>query len=131
MIRSLLEKAILDTVTSFQRLAEQLYEGRTGKAARRNAFQSLDSGSELWKSELGISYAQLLGATTVEELRIYYQQRHLLAHQQGIVDADYIARSGDVSYAIGQRLMINESTVLRFANLIERLGLELLDRCDP
>lgn len=129
--RTLLEKAVLDSVTSFQRLAEQLYEGRTGKVARRNAFQSIDSGSELWEAELGVSYEQLLDTTAMKELRIHYQQRHLLAHQQGIVDADYVSRSGDSCYAIGQRLLINDSAALKFADLIERLGLALLARCVP
>lgn len=131
MTRTLLEKAILDTVTSFQRLAEQLYEARTGKVARRNAFQSIDAGSGLWEAELGVSYAQFLDAGAMEELRIYYQQRHLLAHQQGIVDADYVSRSGDTSYEVGQRLLIKDSAALIFADLVERLGVALLARCAP
>ncbi|PTS87388.1 MULTISPECIES: hypothetical protein [unclassified Caulobacter] len=131
MTRALLEKAMQDTVTSFQRLAEQLYEARTGNAARRNAFQNLDAGSELWQAELGGSYEQLLDVAAMKELRVYYQQRHLLAHQQGIVDSDYVSRSGDVGYAVGQRLVIKDSAVLRFANLVEGLGNALLARCTP
>lgn len=129
MTRTLLEKAMQDTVTSFQRLAEQLYEARTGKPARRNAFQNLDVGSELWEAELGASYEQILDAAAMERLRVCYQQRHLLAHQQGIVDADYVTRSGDTSYALGQRLIIKDSVVSEFADLVERLGTALLDRC--
>jgi len=127
MTRILLEKAVQDTVMSFQRLAEQLYEERTGVSARRNAFQNLDAGSQLWTDAAGTSFEQLLDASTVERLKLFYQQRHLLAHQQGIVDADYVSRSGDATYAIGQRLIIKESAVLEFATLIEQLGLALLD----
>ncbi|MGC4029333.1 MAG: hypothetical protein QM696_10705 [Steroidobacteraceae bacterium] len=129
MTRTLLEKAMQDTVTSFQRLAEQLYEARTGEAARRNAFQNLDAGSELWEVELGTSYEQLLDVAAMKSLRVYYQQRHLFAHQQGIVDSDYVSRSGDTSYAVGQRLIIKDSAVLEFADLVERLGTALLVRC--
>ncbi len=128
MTRALLEKAMQDTVTSFQLLAEQLYEARTGKTARRNAFQSLDAGSELWAAELSASYEQLLDAAAVQRLRVYYQQRHLLAHQQGIVDCEYVSRSGDTSYAVGQRLVIKGSAILEFADLVERLGTALLAR---
>lgn len=131
MTRTLLEKAILDTVTSFQRLAEQLYETRTCKEPRRNAFQNLDAGSALWEKELGVSYAQLLEATAMTQLRVYYQQRHLLAHQQGIVDNDYVTRSGDTTYEVGQRLLIKESAVLHFSDLVERLGTALMARCSP
>ncbi|HCL4201866.1 TPA: hypothetical protein N2C53_003980 [Pseudomonas aeruginosa] len=131
MTRTLLEKSILDTVTSFQRLTEQLYEARTGKEPRRNAFQNIDAGSALWEKELGVSYAQLLEAAAMAQLRVYYQQRHLLAHQQGIVDNDYVTRSGDTTYGVGQRLLIKESAALKFADLVEQLGLALMARCSP
>jgi hypothetical protein len=127
MTRTLLEKALQDTVTSFQRLAEQLHEARSGKAARRNAFQNLDAGSELWAEAIGATYEQLVDSAAMARLRVYYQQRHLLAHQQGIVDADYITRSGDSSYAVGQRLVIREPSILEFADLVERLGKALME----
>ncbi|WP_319498116.1 hypothetical protein [uncultured Cohaesibacter sp.] len=126
MIRTLLEKAIQDTVMSFQRLNEQLYERQSGKTARRNVFQNLDKGSELWAAEIGHGYVDLIGQIRLDQLRIYFQQRHLLAHQQGIVDQDYIDRSGDQTYAIGQRLLIRDSAVNEFADLVEELSQQLI-----
>ncbi|MDE4599681.1 hypothetical protein [Sinorhizobium meliloti] len=58
----------------------------------------------------------------------FFQQRHLLAHQQGIVDADYVSRSGDGAYVPGQRLIIKPSAVLDFVDIIEKLGRELIAR---
>lgn len=127
--QTLLEKAMQDTVMSFQRVSEQFYERRTGNAAKRNAFQRLDTGSELWEAELGASYESILGVDAMNRLAIYYQQRHLLAHQQGIVDADYLTRSQDTQYTIGQRLIIREAAVLDFAGLIEILGNEIMRQC--
>lgn len=95
MVRMFLEKAIQDTGMSFQRLNEQLYQHHCGKIARRSAFQKLDAGSDLWKEEVGHRYIDLFGQTKLDQLRVYLQQRHLLAHQLGIVDQDYIDRSGD------------------------------------
>ena len=129
MTRALLEKAMQDAVTSFQRLSEQLYEAATGAPARRNAFQNLDVGSGLWSSAVGATYEQLLDGPTLRQLRIYYQQRHLLAHQQGIVDAEYVEKSGDCNYIVGQRLSIRAQDVLTFADLVERLGEGLMARC--
>lgn len=131
MARALLEKAMQDAVTSFQRLSEQLYEERTGASARRNAFQNLETGSDLWASVIGATYEQLLDGAAISQLRIFYQQRHLLAHQQGIVDADYLMKSGDTTYTIGQRLLIKSANVLEFADLIERLGNALLSDVKP
>jgi uncharacterized Zn finger protein (UPF0148 family) len=126
--QSLLEKAIQDAVMSFQRVSEQFYERKTGHAPKRNVFQRLDTGSDLWKAEIGVTYTDIVGADAMERLVIYYQQRHLLAHQQGIVDGDYITRSKDTKYSVGQRIIIRESTVLDFASLIEKLGSEIIER---
>lgn len=131
MIRTLLEKAIQDTVMSFQRLNEQLYERQSGKMARRNAFQNLDAGSALWSAEIGCAYVDLIGQTKLNQLKVYFQQRHLLAHQQGLVDLDYIDRSGDKTYAAGQRLLIRDSAVREFADLIEELSHELTNKMEP
>ncbi|MBY3087988.1 hypothetical protein HFO63_25135 [Rhizobium laguerreae] len=126
--RSLLEKGMQDTVMSFQRLCEQLYDRPEWPKARRNAFQNLDAGSELWGQALGVRYDQLLTATEMSSAVRYFQQRHLLAHQQGIVDADYVSRSGDGTYAPGQRLIIKPAAVLNFVDIIEKLGRELIAR---
>lgn len=112
----------------FQRLCEQLYENPEWPKARRNAFQNLDAGSDLWEQALGFRYVQLLTPTEMADVVRYFQQRHLLAHQQGIVDADYISRSGDSSYLPGQRLIIKPTAVLQFVDLVDKLGKELLAR---
>lgn len=126
--RTLLEKGMQDTVMSFQRLCEQLHESPQRPKARRNAFQNLDAGSDLWDQAMGFRYDQLLSASEMTCLTKYFQQRHLLAHQQGMVDTDYIKRSGDNSYAVGQRLIIRPPAVLEFVDLIEKLGKELISR---
>jgi len=60
-------------------------------------------------------------------LNVYFQQRHLLSHCQGIVDEEYLAKSGDASYAVGQRLVITEEAVLEFASVVELLGNGLIE----
>ncbi len=121
-----MEKAVQDTVMSFQRMSEQFYKRKTDCTAPRNTFQRLDKGSLLWEAEIGESYVDILGADATGRLQIYYQQRHLLAHQQGIVDSDYIMRSSDTRYSVGQRLIIREDAVLDFANLVEQLGTAIM-----
>lgn len=128
MTAALLEKAMQDAVTSFQRLCEQLYERRTGRVAARNAFQRLSTGSQLWVQEISVGYENLIDPPALARLRTFFQQRHLLSHQQGIVDQDYIDRSGDRSYAVGQRLVIREAAVRDFADVVEQLGQALIAR---
>jgi hypothetical protein len=55
----------------------------------------------------------------------WFQQRHLLAHTQGIVDADYLARTSDTSYQIGQRIVVNEVPLREFVTVVDKLASRL------
>ena len=55
--------------------------------------------------------------------------RHSLVHRDGIVDDQYIAKSGDDSYRLGQRLVISPAAVRDAADLIERLANGLAWSC--
>jgi hypothetical protein len=122
-IRLLREKGINDAVMAFQRLAERLYARIPGAApVRRNIFQRIDEGSALWAVVSLKSYSDFLALTDLAKLNVSFQQRHLLSHCEGIVDADYVARSGDQSYEIGQHLLISRSAVLELVQLVETLG---------
>lgn len=126
-IRNLVEGSLQNSVTAFQRFAEALYEAVRAQDSelpkpRRNAFQNLSEGSELWQLASGKGYESCLSDSERVELHRCFQQRHLLAHRQGIVDQDYISRSGDTSYRVGQRLVVNEATASRCVELVRRLG---------
>jgi hypothetical protein len=49
----------------------------------------------------GMGYEDLLTSVEMADLLRLFQQRHLLAHCEGIVDQDYIIKSGDTTYAVG------------------------------
>jgi hypothetical protein len=122
-IRTIVESGLLNAVTAFQRYAEALYLRKLGMPApRRNAFQNLGAGSGLWQQAYGHNFVDHLGAANLADLNRYFQQRHLLAHKDGLVDADYIQRSGDASYTEGQRIVIKESGVRKCLALVEQLA---------
>jgi uncharacterized Zn finger protein (UPF0148 family) len=130
IVRALLEKAIADLVTSFQMIAETLYQRNTGTVPPLNAFQRLEgtnSGHALWVAATGRSYADYLTASDREALGLYFQRRHLLAHRNGFVEQRYLDRSGDTEYAAGQRLIIEERDVTSFARIIETLERDSLN----
>jgi hypothetical protein len=121
--RLILESGLQNAVTAFQRYAEALYDRFTEQAPpRRNAFQNLTEGSVLWKSACGKAYEDYLDDAELATLRRIFQQRHLIAHRQGLVDADYIARASDSAYRVGQRIVIRESAVRECLALIEKLS---------
>lgn len=124
-IRQMLETSIGKLTGAFQRLMEVLFNKiprATTLKQHRNIFQNLSASSELWQ-QIGLKgYSELLEQKEWQELKRIFQKRHLIAHCEGIVDQDYIDKSGDSQYALGQRLIIKEETVRQLAEIISKLA---------
>lgn len=128
---SLLESSISDLVVAIQRLCECIYVQLPGaKALKRNIFQRLDDGNTLWKEICGNGYTDWLAPDEFSLLKKCFQQRHLLQHQMGIVDVDYISKSGDTSYKIGQKLIVKEKNILLYTGVAEKLGQQIISLLD-
>jgi uncharacterized Zn finger protein (UPF0148 family) len=110
--RSLIESCLLDGVTAFQKCCEGLYASTSPTAqAPTNSFQRLSQGSDLWKAQAGVGYADILTGSELARLKMLFQRRHLLAHSDGIVDQRYVNESGDTTYKVGQRITVSDADV--------------------
>lgn len=126
--RSLKETCLSDGVVAFQKYCERLYEPYG--TAPMNAFQRIDDGSNLWGASLGVSYGEWLSLDELASLKTLYQKRHLLAHQEGIVDERYVQRSGDKNYKPGQRIVVSKGDIELFLELLGKLGHGLAGQCE-
>jgi|KBSMisStaDraftv2_1062788.scaffolds.fasta_scaffold821167_2 hypothetical protein len=88
-------------------------------------FQRLSEASSLWREAVGKGYEDFLDTKELFDLRMLFQRRHLLMHRDGVVDADYIQKSADHDYAIGQRIIVREGDVFRLVFLVGKLRDEL------
>jgi hypothetical protein len=68
-------------------------------------------GFETWLSE-----------NEIKCLGILYQKRHLLAHNEGIVDTKYIQKSDDDTYKEGQRVVISSKDIDFLVYCLEKLA---------
>ena len=124
--RSLLEDSMRNIVSAFHKFAASLHNELTGKGLKVTNFQIVDTGSNLFKKATGKSYSDFLESSEVDMLKIYFQRRHLIEHQGGIVDPEYLERSGDKSYELGQRIVVKERDAFLFLNIVRKLGSGLL-----
>ena len=122
MCRGLLESSIGDIVSAFQKFAACHYDKLTGKTSRVNDFQIVEKGSHLYKDATGKGYEEWLSDKELSEMNMLFQRRHLIEHNNGMVDQKYIDKSGDDSYIIGQRLVVKESDALTLLAIIKKLG---------
>lgn len=126
--RHLIEGSLGKLVSSFQRFAEATF-ARLPNAAqftpRKNVFQNLGESNKLWLEASGKSYEDMLTLGELADLKRLFEQRHLLAHKEGIVDEDYINKTGDRTYSLGQRLVVREASVSRLIELVRKLAEQL------
>lgn len=122
MCRSMLEGSFGDVVSAFQKYAERKFYSLSGKEARANDFQIIEKGSNLFEDATGKGYSTWLSDNEIKEINLRFQQRHLYEHSGGIVDEKYIQKSGDISYKVGQRLVIHNIDVVHFVKVIKKLA---------
>lgn len=128
-IRHICENGLVKIVSSFQRYAEACFYRLPNAGSfnvRRNLFQNLTESDTIWRDASGTGYTDILNATEYVSLSLYFQQRHVLAHLDGIVDQQYIDRLNDRRFDVGQRLKIAESAVANLAAVIDKLASGLI-----
>lgn len=124
---SLIESSIPDLVVAMQRLCECVYPKIEGaKQMKKNVFQRLDDGNNLWKELVGKGYIDWIEPADYELLKKCFQQRHVLQHKDGIVDLDYINKSADNSYKVGQHLIIKKTDIMLYAYIVSQIGTQVL-----
>lgn len=122
MCRSLLESSIGDMVSAFQKFASCKYDELSGKTSRVNDFQVVEKGSQLFEKETGEKYSDWLSAEELTFMKLMFQRRHILEHNNGLVDQRYLDKSGDISYYLGQRIIVKEADAHFLLAILRKLG---------
>lgn len=126
MARQFAEDTLVRLWSSFQRFAEAAYQTHPEyEKPRRNAFQSLEESDRLWRHAIQRTYGDMLTNDEHRDLMKLVQQRHVLAHKDGLIDQEYVEKSDDHAYRVGQRLVVKPSAVLRLAEIVVKLSMEL------
>lgn len=126
MCRGLLESSLGDIVSAFQKFASCHYDTLTGEISRVNDFQIVEKGSQLFKEASGKGYEGWLSDQELHDMNMFFQRRHLIEHNNGMVDQKYVDKSGDNSYVIGQRLVVKESDAYALLAIIKKLAKGLM-----
>jgi hypothetical protein len=127
-VRLLLEQSIGRLIGAFEHYTEELFATvptAPHTKVKRGSFQRLDEASSLWQEVVGKGYQDILSPQEMAGLVRLFQQRHLLTHTNGIVDASYLTKAGDAAYTVGQRIVIREADVLTLADLLAKLASSL------
>lgn len=122
MCRAMLEGSLGDVVSAFQKFAELRYRLVTSKNSRVNDFQIVEKGSQLFKQATGKGYDTWISEDEQSYMNLMFQRRHVIEHNAGFVDDQYIKKSEDVTYVVGQRLVIHVEDTQRLIRIIKKLS---------
>lgn len=126
MCRSMLEGTLGDIVSAFQKYAEDLFKSiMPSKKVRTNDFQIVEKGSNLFKEAINEGYNHWLSENELQDMNTLFQQRHLIEHNNGLIDERYLQNSKDNSYQLGQRVIVRSSDVLRLLAHIKKISIGL------
>ena len=64
------------------------------------------------------------GVSTDEWLAamISFQKRHLLAHTMGVIDEEYVRKTGDAGAVVGRKIVVSEPEVRGLVDVLRKLG---------
>lgn len=120
--QTMLENSLGDVVSAFQKFAEMNYRKISQKPVRPNDFQNVERGDQLFLEACGTGYRSWLVDGERSYMNLMFQRRHVLEHNGGLVDEQYIRKSGDISYDIGQRLVVTEEHTKLLIEIIRKLA---------
>ena len=123
----LIENALEDCVSTFDGFGRELCRVHATKArnpvkAERMNFQNLEAAKMAVLDLFGVD---LSAAVEPEEWRaavIAFQKRHLIAHKLGVVDQDYINKTGDTCAVVGRKTVVDADEVKKLARTINTLA---------
>lgn len=125
--KGLVENGLEDCVSVFDGFGRELCriyaKAATNRTiAERISFQNLVGARRSLMDAFGIDLSCGIPADEWQSLVLAFQQRHLIAHRMGVVDQDYIAKSGDNEAVVGRRISITPDKVRNIIQLVGKVA---------
>jgi len=127
LTEKLVENALEDCVSSFDGFGREICRVNSQKAtnpskAENISFQNLEGGKQKVNELFNIDLSSSL---TIDEWKVLcrgFQKRHLLSHKMGVIDEEYIRKSGDVQAVTGRKISISKEEVNDIVRIVNKLA---------
>jgi len=98
-------------------------------AANESLMQWFDIGVLEWPGNDALP-KRVVPPEEVAFIKKMVQRRHILTHNHGVVDQEYLDLSDDSSFSLGERIRIGSAEAKRFLERVREMGLNLLDNVE-
>ena len=126
----LLENALEDCVSSFDGFGREISKVNITLAsdqsrASKLSFQNIDSVKNNLSSVFELNLESSLTDDEWALISKGFQKRHLISHKMGIIDDEYIRKSGDKIAVAGRKIRVSEDEVRQLVQLVSVLAKSL------
>jgi len=90
--------------------------------AERISFQNIEGAQSMVRKVFSVDLMAHLTPSEWQSVVRGFQKRHLFAHKMGIVDEDYVTRTGDCSAVIGRKVHLTSDEVRELTTVISKLA---------
>lgn len=123
----LIENALEDCVSAFDGFGRELCRINANRArypakAEGMRFQNLDGAKARYLDVFGIDLSSCVATDDWREAVRAFQRRHLIAHKLGVVDQDYVEKSGDTRAVVGRKISVDADEVRALVTIISKLA---------
>lgn len=123
----LIENALEDCVSAFDGFGRELCRIHANAAPNparleRMSFQNLEGARTNFLDLFGIDLSAEVTRAEWRAAVTAFQKRHLLAHRMGVVDQDYVTKTGDVQSVAGRKIGIGADEVRELVRIISKLA---------
>ncbi len=127
LAEKLVENALEDCVSAFDGFGRELCRVHFAEAAdsRQDQVKSLQNLSRAQSSLLDLHGFDLISFVTAEtwgKVLIAFQKRHLLSHKMGVIDQEYVERTGDNTAVPGRKVIVRADEVRELAQALHELA---------
>ena len=131
MAQNLISDALENAVASFDGFGRETCRVNAARAtdavnAEKMSFQNPSGARANFQHLFGKDFAQNIDAGDWDFIIRCAQKRHLLAHNMGVVDQQYLTKTADLGAVEGRLIQITGDEVKRLTACLRRLGEELI-----
>jgi hypothetical protein len=114
----LIDNALEDAVSCFDGFGREHCAMQPFKVS----FQSIDAAKDKLLRETGFDLAAAIDDNAWCFVTVQFQKRHLLAHKLGVIDADYVSKTGCAASLLGRKVTITDGDVRTLVTHLKTLA---------
>jgi len=123
----LIVNALEDCVSAFDGFGRELcrvYKENAADPAKadKTSFQNLEGAKSNLLEAFGIDLSAHVTADEWQAAVCGFQKRHLVAHKMGVVDQDYITKTGDITAVVGRKISIGADEVRELVRITSKVA---------